>query len=29
MNKKLIKTVSLALIASMGFIMAGCSGETA
>lgn len=27
MNKKLIKTVSLALIASMGFLMAGCSEE--
>ena len=29
MNKKLIKTVSLALIASLGFAMAGCSSETA
>ena len=25
MNKNIIKTVSLALIASLGFIMAGCS----
>ena len=29
MNKKLIKAVSLALIASLGFAMAGCSSEAA